>query len=358
MIINNIQINSDCRHYKGSIPCKPHKLYGVKCFDCEYYSPVKEKILIIKIGAIGDVIRTTTILHKLWEVYPYAEVWWLTDTPEVIPDKVDYALKYNFKNLQLLKFIDFDMLINLDKDTDACSIASEINAKTKHGFILKNGKPAPADVLSESKFLTGIFDDLNKLNTKSYPEEIYEIIGFKYNKEEYILDFEDYEWNIDNKGKKIIGLNTGCGARWISRLWAKENWVELSKKLIENGYFPLLLGGEQEHNKNIEIAEKSGALYLGHFTLKRFISLMNRCDTVVTAVTMAMHIAIAQKKQLVLFNNIFNPNEFELYGRGEILQPSKECNCFFAQKCTNEKYFCMEHLSVSDVFDAIVRNTH
>jgi ADP-heptose:LPS heptosyltransferase len=357
MRINNIEIKNDCRHFRGHIPCKPHKLYGIKCSDCNYYDKIKEKIIIIKIGAIGDVIRTTTILHKLWEEYPNAEIWWLTDTPDVIPEKVDYALKYNFKNLQLLRFIDFDILINLDKDTEVCSIASEVKAKVKHGFVLKNGKPAAADELAGNKFLTGIFDDINKKNKKSYPEEIYEMLGYKYNKEEYILDFDDLDWNIDNIGKKIIGLNTGCGARWISRLWSEQNWIELSKKLIDVGYFPLLLGGEQEHLKNQMISKESGAVYLGHFPLKNFISLVNQCDTVVTAVTMAMHIAIAQKKQLVLFNNIFNPKEFELFGRGEIVQPDKECKCFFAQKCTNDEYFCMEHLTVSKVFDAIVRNT-
>ena len=36
-------------------------------------------------------------------------------------------------------------------------------------------------------------------------------------------------------------------------------------------------------------------------------------DLVVTAVTMAMHIALGLGKKLVLFNNIFNPHEFELY---------------------------------------------
>ena len=52
----------------GDIPCKPHKQYGVHCIDesgndCPNYSSFKEKILIIKPGAKGDVIRTTPILH-------------------------------------------------------------------------------------------------------------------------------------------------------------------------------------------------------------------------------------------------------------------------------------------------------
>jgi heptosyltransferase-2 len=28
-------------------------------------------------------------------------------------------------------------------------------------------------------------------------------------------------------GKKIVGLNTGCGKRWVTRMWETENWVQL-----------------------------------------------------------------------------------------------------------------------------------
>jgi len=67
---------------------------------------------------------------------------------------------------------------------------------------------------------------------------------------------------------------------------------------------------------------------------------------------MGMHIAIGMKKKLVLFNNIFNKHEFELYGRGEILEPDFECSCFYSATCPND---CMQYLSVDRVFDSCVR---
>lgn len=356
MIINGIEVKEDCRYFKGYIPCKPHKKYGVHCDKCNYYENIKEKILIIKLGAIGDVIRTTVLLNKIWYEYPKAQIWWLTYFPDVVPSKVDKILEFSNENSILLKSIEFDKIINLDKDDFACVLVSQIKAKEKYGFLSRDGIPYPANELAEHKYLTGIFDDLNKKNTLSYPQEIFNICGWEFSGEEYILDEPDkYDWKLNNQNKKIVGLNTGCGARWISRLWAEENWIELAKQLKNSGFFPLLLGGKQEHEKNIRISEESGANYLGHFNLNKFISLMNQCDIVVSAVTMAMHIAIAQKKKLVLINNIFNPNEFELYGRGEIIQPDKECKCFFSQKCENEDYFCMEHLPVTKVLEAIKR---
>jgi heptosyltransferase-2 len=83
---------------------------------------------------------------------------------------------------------------------------------------------------------------------------------------------------------------------------------------------------------------------------------MNRCELVVTGVTMGMHIAIALKKKLVLMNNIFNPYEFgDLYGLGEIVQPDKQCMCFFRGQCINPAYFCLDHLSVDKMYGAIDR---
>ncbi len=63
--------------------------------------------------------------------------------------------------------------------------------------------------------------------------------------------------------------------------------------------------------------------------MKTFINLVSNMDLVVTAVTMAMHITLGLEKKIVLFNNIFNKNEFELYGLGEIIEPENKCTCFF-----------------------------
>ncbi len=65
--------------------------------------------------------------------------------------------------------------------------------------------------------------------------------GFEFNDEEYILEAEPsgHNWDID-KSKKVIGLNTGCGGRWTSRLWAIENWSKLAKDLFKEGYEVIL----------------------------------------------------------------------------------------------------------------------
>ncbi len=348
------KIKTDCKYFKGDIPCKFHKTEGVHCEDCPHYGKLQEKILIIKLGAAGDVIRTTPILYKLREKYPNAYIVWLTLYPELVPKSyVDTVLKFSTESSLWLMANEFDFLYNLDKDKEAIALSKLIKANIKKGYSLNEyGKCVPFDENAKPKWLTGLYDDFSRKNKKSYPQEIFEILGLKYNKEKYILDLpkSEIKFNLP-KDKKIIGLNTGCGTRWLTRLWGTENWIKLADKLYDAGFYPLLLGGPTEDKLNKEIEKASKAKYLGVFPLSDFLNLVNRCSLVVTSVTMAMHIAIALEKKLVLLNNIFNKYEFELYGLGVILEPDKPCLGCYKNFCPEP---CMSTIEVNRVFNNVI----
>ncbi|MCX6640520.1 MAG: hypothetical protein NTW14_08585, partial [bacterium] len=209
------------------------------CEGCPHYEPVTRRILIIKLGAVGDVIRTTPLL-RVWR-QPGTHITWLTETPEILPkDWIDRILRFDAPSLAGEKYI-----VTLDASPP---------------FSLRLPRP-------------------------------------------------------------LIGLNTGCGIRWPSRLWAIENWIKLAEALQRKGLGVLLLGGPDEEQRNRDISAATGATYLGTFQLQRFLHLVNEVDVLVTGVTMAMHLGIGLNKRIVLFNNIFNRNEFELYGQGQILEP-------------------------------------
>ncbi len=341
---NNVQM--DCRYFKSDIPCKWHKQTGQKCVPCAHYEKITKKYLIIKLGAAGDVIRTTPLITKIKGDDPGALIIWLTQYPKLVPNMVDIVLNYDLDSVLWLERNSFDFLLNLDKDRCAIALASKIKAKVKYGFIQKDGKCYPANKSAVSKWHTGIWDDANRTNKKSYPEEIFEICGYKYNKEKYILPKpEDCEFPL-NKAKKVVGLNTGCGARWQTRLWPERYWIELARGLKKNGCEVVALGGEAEHEKNRNIAKAAKIKYFGTFPLSKFTSLMDKCDLIVTSVSMAMHIAIGLEKKIVLFNNIFNKNEFELYGLGKIVEPDIPCKGCFKTECETD---CMKKIKPGEV---------
>jgi ADP-heptose:LPS heptosyltransferase len=335
-----------CLHFRGHVPCRPHKERGVHCRDCPEFVLREGRILLIKLGAAGDVLRTTPLLRPLRRDYPRHTLTWLTYSPELLPSLVDDPLRFDAGGVLWARKTPFDLLINLDKDREACALASEVDARRKLGFVLgPDGICRPADPgPARDKYLTGLFDDVNQACRLSYLQEIFAICGYEFAGEEYVLDRPEPAPHLDlPQGGAKVGLNTGCGGRWTSRLWPEEHWVELARRLLVDGDAVILLGGPAEDAKNRRLAAATGAAYPGHFDLRTFCGLVDRCDLVVTAVTMAMHIALGLGKKLVLFNNIFNPYEFELYGRGRILAPERPCTCFFQPHCLQETS-CMETL--------------
>jgi ADP-heptose:LPS heptosyltransferase len=347
---------ADCLHFLGHVPCKPHKEHGYHCGDCPVYSKIEQRILIIKLGAIGDVIRTTPLVTRYKQLYPNAKITWVTLTPAILPrSEIHEILPFTMETILYVQNTNWDIAINLDKEKEAAALLTTVRSMEKFGFILENGATQPVNELARHKFFTGLFDDVSKANTKNYCTEIFEVCGLQYEGEPYLLDRHDKEnfvWKLD-KNKFTIGLNTGCGDRWTTRLWSIEKWIDLANRLLETGYQVLLLGGKQEDERNKEIQLHTGALYFGHFPLPQFINLIDQCDMVVTQVTMGMHLTLGLQKKIVLINNIFNPHEFDLFGKGKIVQPPKECKCYYRGSCVDGTS-CMETLSAETVFETVV----
>jgi lipopolysaccharide heptosyltransferase III len=352
-------IKFDCRFFKGEIPCTPNKLSGKVCPTCDEYSAVQTRILIIKLGALGDVIRTTPLITRFRKIYPGCHISWITQSPGILPHHlIDKIYSFNFESVYALTHRQYDIAINLDKEIEACALLADVSATKKFGFTWKDNRITPATINASHKLITGAFDNISIKNTKSYLEEIFEICHLRFEGEEYVLPVNDElvkKWNVINEkanGKKIIGLNTGCGHRWQTRLWRNEYWIELIKQLQLNGYFPMVLGGPDEHESNLNYSTQTGVYYPGTFSLQEFIALSSHCHVIVSAVSMMMHIAIGLKIPLILFNNIFNKHEFELYGRGMIVSPKSGCDCYYGNTC-KRSHHCMNDLSVEEVYSAI-----
>ena len=356
--LSDLALHPDCRHFRGDLPCRPNKTHGYLCDGCPVYSPVTSRVLIIKLGAIGDVIRTTPLLRRLREEQPGCAITWLTLTPAILPQsEIEEILKFDFASALQLQARQFDIVINLDKEKEACALLNTIQAKEKYGYALRehDGVAWPVNQLAEHKFLTGIFDQVSQANTKPYVQEIFELCGFDFRGEEYVFDTHDdkgYDWSQLPAARPRIGLNTGCGDRWTTRLWSDEKWISLITQLQAAGYTPVLLGGEAEDLRNRALHAATGAAYPGTFPLPQFINLMHQLDAIVTQVTMAMHISIALRKPTILMNNIFNSHEFDLYGRGQIVRPNKECVCFYRGTCQLGTS-CMEDLPAEKVLQAV-----
>ena len=363
-------IRSDCHHFLGDRPCKYHKREGVKCADCKYYDPIKKTILIIKLGAMGDVLRTTPTLEALKRKYKGCKITWIVDeeSKELLENNpyLDGILSYGTEALTRLKVEHFDLVINLDSLPRSASLASFAWAKKKIGFGLNEiGSVFPFNHGAREWYQMGVFDDLKRKNKKTYQEIIFEIIGLRFKKEELVVNLKGEEKNFANqfaekhdlRGKRIIGLATGAGGRWELKKWTIEGYLELIKRIDkEIKDARILLFGERKkvaRNKKIMERSKIPLINTGHEnTSREFLSLLNLCVLVVTGDTLAMHAAVALRKKVVVLFGPTSSAEVELYERGKKIIPDMDCLCCYKEICDKHPN-CMESISSEVVFRAV-----
>ncbi len=333
---------------------------------------VPQKILVIKLGAIGDVLRTTPILHGLKRKYPWSLISWLTqeESRDLLKDNplVDRLLIYGPDTLSRLALERFDVLISLDKEYEATSLATVLRAKIKIGFgwDKKTGKMIPLNKESLYAFRLGISDELKfRQNQKTYPEIIFEMAGLKYRNDEYILKLKDsdraYAAQLLSRIKlntktSIIGLNTGAGTRFANKAWTEDGFVELTRFLGANTRSKvLLLGGPQESRRNARIISRVRGLAYdtgSNHSLSRFAAIIGFCTLVVSGDTTALHIAIALKKKVVALFGSTCAQEIELYGRGRKIFSDIKCRPCYRKIC-HKRINCMSLIKPSEVFRAI-----
>jgi len=80
-------------------------------------------ILIISVGALGDVLRTTFIAQALKEKHKNSKIFWITDKkakPLFLNNPhVDFVIPY--ENKEKLKQTQFDLIINLEENEESCT---------------------------------------------------------------------------------------------------------------------------------------------------------------------------------------------------------------------------------------------
>ncbi|MDH5670046.1 MAG: glycosyltransferase family 9 protein [Nitrospira sp.] len=362
-------ISFDCRFFVGDRPCSYHKSSGVLC-PCDHYQKVEERILIIKLDAIGDVLRTTALLPPLAEAHPQASVTWITRR-EARPllernPYISEVIEYGPDALLQLNVREFDWVINLDAGKTSAALAAAAQAPEKDGFILDpTGYVQPTNNAARVWLEMGVFDDLKRQGTRPYQDMMADIIGLSGKPHRYVLQLTDAEreegrQHLERLGvsdaKPIIGLNTGAGRRWELKQWREEGYIELIGRIAKKhpAQF-VLLGGPEERERHRRLISKSPVPLIDagcDNPLRHFAAVVGSCDLVITGDTLAMHMALAlNRRTIVLFGPTSAP-EIELYGLGEKVVPKMDCLSCYKPTCDFTPN-CMDLIS-TDMVEAAV----
>jgi len=363
------EIAFDCRFFVGDRPCIWHKSTGVLC-PCDHYQRVEECVLIIKLDAIGDVLRTTALLPVLAEAHPRASITWITRR-EARPllegnPYISEILDYGEDALLQLRVRAFDRVINLDAGKTSAALASAANASRKDGFILDaRGYVQPTNAAARTWLEMGVFDDLKRQGTKSYQDLMADIIGLSGRPHRYVLELTEDERERGRMHLKklgldfslpILGLNTGAGRRWELKQWREEGYLELVERVAKKRPVNfVLLGGPEERERHKRLISRSSVPLIDagcDNPVRHFASLVAACSLVITGDTLAMHLSLALSRRTIVLFGPTSAAEIELYGLGEKVVPDMECLSCYKATCDFVPN-CME-LITTDMVEAAV----
>lgn len=347
-----------CRFFNGYKPCAKNSLCDEKCVS---YSPVDKAILVIHLGAMGSVVRSTALLRKIKAVNPDSYVVWLTERPshEILKyhPAIDKIFELNFESLLSLKAFEFDTVYALDKDLKTAGLLPFLNAKSIKGFSAHplNGSIQPVDANATELWSLGLSNQKKFFeNKKSEIQLLFETCGFPFNHERYWLSLSDIElreseWRRQQwLGKKshLIGINTGCGNVITYKKMSTASLIKLIGQIQE--MIPeaqiVLLGGKDETTINDEIHRHHPGVILFDTQkgLRDGLQSIHAVDVLISGDSFAMHAGIAFGKYTLAWFGPTCAHEVDFYGHGEAVKSEFACSPCWKRDCSKER-MCYDH---------------
>ena len=245
-----------------------------------------KKALIVRTGAIGDVVETTGLVRALRKA-DYCVDYITGEAPsQLLSGDKDinnvYILNgkkyfYLFKFGKSLSKNNYDIILNLQPSLRMKFLCKIIGAKT-----IADYKKTYKYHAVENFFETGkrvIPELILDKNIKLYIDE---------NLKQQMAS------SLDNKTR--IVFNTGASNARQGRKWAIDNWIKLAELIFEKYDAQIIVIGSKEDEENaLKLFEKFPQIksFAGKTSLKETAALISNTDIVVSGDTGPLHISSA-----------------------------------------------------------------
>lgn len=350
--VTDFDLATDCRHVRWDRPCTPHKRRDKVCGTCDEYDPIRHRVLVVKLAATGDVLRTTAFLPAIHAAWPQARVTWVTRRSAVglfdgnpLVDEV--LATDDATTAARLATEDFDVVLCPDADPDAAVLAAMARGRERRGYVRSSeGRVVALGPGAAAWLAMGLSDSRKRANTKTYQSLVAAVLELdpalvrEPILEPGAADTAAVRAFVDGLAGTgpLVGLNTGAGGRWAYKQWTKEHQLTFLRLATDAGLRVLLLGGPEEvqRHRDLLAALPGRAIFDGgnHNSYGRFAALVSACRVVVTSDSLAVHVAAARKVPAIVLFGPTSAAEIELYGRGtKIVPEGLDCLCCYLPRC-------------------------
>lgn len=177
-------------------------------------------VLIIKLNATGDVVRTTPLLRRL-----DGEITWITarNNLDLIDALADNLRSISWESRETVRDRQYDLVINLEDDLQCAAFVQDLRYRQLFGAYINEKGNLSYSEDSRSWFdlsLISIYgkrgaDQLKLRNRRTYQEMIFDGLGFRFAGEEYLLPAAT---PTDLTGD--VAITPVAGTVWPMKNWA------------------------------------------------------------------------------------------------------------------------------------------
>jgi heptosyltransferase-2 len=314
-------------------------------------------ILIIKHGALGDVVRTSYFANPLKIKHGIdSQIFWITN-----PICVD-LLRFNpFIDKVVTSFseileVHFDLVYSLDDEIEILEQTTYLKFDEIIGLRYFRDNQSISYCENSSKWfdmgLRSIYgkeiaDNLKKANTLSHTNIFNKIFDTNLNFPNFhgSLYYENYVKDNFNVCNFKIGINPFAGGRWKSK---ELNKIELYKliseilsdeTLLKKDENIILFGGFEDFIKNVELLN-----YFGNDRIKVINSdksplllaaFIKNVQFFITSDSLALHLAIAQKVKHIAFFSPTSSAEIDSFNFGSHITSTSNDYCSYKKDADN-----------------------
>lgn len=372
---DSILVKTDCRLFDGAKPCEPNKTTGAECESCDQYDPVDKRILVIKLDAMGDVLRTTFLLPLIKRKWPHCHLTWLTGPESVsllgrnpLIDEILIPSAAVNARLQTQKFF---AVISLSNDHASAAYTALTNCDQAFGYQLSaEGGIRPLSAAARYWLELAVFDRLRRQNTRSYQDvmcrvaNVYEMVDKTFPRPGYGVDSRSkkkirnklQQTGVDPK-RGLIGINVGSGGRWPKKMLPADRIVQLIRKVkaVFLDKTICLLGGRAERDKIDRIISQTSGVVAPDTsaTVDELGALVAELDLLISGDTLALHLASALKVPCVA---LFGPTSLaEIFDyEGAIIKiATDQLDCLGCYGDCDKKYHCMQAIDLAQIVKAV-----
>ena len=286
-------------------------------------------VLISKIGATGDVVRTTPLLRVL-----SGHITWLTAAKNrVLLEGLKDGLRcVSWEERESVLDVSYDLAINLEDTLDVAQFVKTVRCSEIFGAYVNSDDRLKYTENSRRWFDLSLIssygrqeaDRLKFLNRQSYQELIFTGLGFRFSGERYLLPLA-----TETELSGDVAIAADAGPIWPMKKWAY--YEELKQRLEDQGL-------------TVNVLPKRSSL------LEHLSDVQNhRC--LVGGDSLPMHLALGTGTRCITLFTCTSPWEIYDYGiQKKIVSPLLEE--FFYKRGYDER--ATTAISVDEVLSAVM----